>query len=182
MLNFKVVCKLCNFCWLFPYFLSFYYNQIEGLWISKLCWYCHKCNLKNSEEKKKKIVSKVAQDSKGKVVKARGATKKHPQNYHTKRWGGQIFRCFSVFVNTCNLKDNLPHNTCHIYVKPHSNKEHTNDSRKSNFRWEGTKISPSLFLIFGRQTIPAKNAWRLSFWDRLFCLVMSHANVQSAKV
>ena len=49
----------------------------------------------------------------------------------------------------------------------------------SNFRWEGTKISPSLFLIFGRQTVPAKNAWRLPllpFWDRLFCLVMSQAN------
>ena len=26
----------------------------------------------------------------------------------------------------------------------------------SNFRWEGTEISPSLFFIFGRQTVPAK--------------------------
>ena len=26
----------------------------------------------------------------------------------------------------------------------------------SNFRWEGTEISPSLFLIYGRQTVPAK--------------------------
>ena len=45
-------------------------------------------------------------------------------------------------------------------------------SRKSNFRWEGTKISPSLFLIFGLQSVPAKNAWRLpllSFRDHLFC-------------
>ena len=26
----------------------------------------------------------------------------------------------------------------------------------SNFRWEGTEISPSLFFIFGRHTVPAK--------------------------
>ena len=54
---------------------------------------------------------------------------------------------------------------------------------------DGTKISPSLdfLLIFGRQTVPAKNAWRLPLLslnmlkDRLFsylsfCLVTSQAN------
>ena len=60
-----------------------------------------------------------------------------------------------------------------------SSKEHTNDSRMSNFLWDGSKISPSLFLIFDHQTVPVKNAWRLpllSFRDRLFCLVTSQAN------
>ena len=67
-----------------------------------------------------------------------------------------------------------------IHVKFMLNLNKQNDSRMSNFWWEGTKISPSLFLIFGRQTVPAKKAWRLSFRDHLFfclfCLVTSQAN------
>ena len=52
----------------------------------------------------------------------------------------------------CLLKDNLPHNTYQIYVKPHL-KNTSNDSRISNFQWESTRISPSVFWIFGRQNI-----------------------------
>ena len=52
------------------------------------------------------------------------------------------------------------------------------------FDEKALKISPSLFLIYGRQTVPVKKAWRLpllSFRDHLFflglfCLVTSQAN------
>ena len=56
------------------------------------------------------------------------------------------------------LKDNLPHNTYQIYVKLHL-KNTQMDSRISNFRWESTRISLSVFWIFGRQNI-FMEAWR----------------------
>ena len=67
------------------------------------------------------------------------------------------FRAHVSLNKALYLKDNLSHNTYQIYVKPHL--KNTQDSRMSNFRWEGTRISPSLFWIFGCQTVLA-SAWR----------------------
>ena len=74
---------------------------------------------------------------------------------HTKQTDCKL-DSFACFLLWCSIVKGQYTPIIHVKSMLNLIVRNTNDSRKSNFWWESTKISPSLFLIFGCQTVPAK--------------------------